>query len=167
MIMLNFVRAAKLSVLSMGLAMAVGANVASAQGSHFFGRWTITNSEIGVATIMSSKGESYRTIDIALCGSEFCGVSVGADRACGKTLFRFLGSSQVKEFITGHGRWGEKKLKIQLGHAKPADEPEYLYVGLGEDSFDFESREGSMPKFSANYKREGEATCFAPSFTTS
>ena len=109
----------------------------------------------------SSKGIVYKTIDIAPCGNDFCGISVADDNSCGKTLFRFFTTHAADEELTGHGKWGDAKKKLQLGYAKPESQLPYMYVAVGSDDMDITGREGSIPTFQANYKTTGSASCTA------
>ena len=63
--------------------------------------------------------------------------------------------------LTGHGRWGNNKLKVILTTVGDPGTKQELLIGLGDSSFDFEGREGSMPIFRAQYKNVGDAKCIA------
>ena len=65
------------------------------------------------------------------------------------------------EFLTGQGKWGSSKLKVILTPVGDVSAPEELVMGLGDKTFDLEGRQGSMPKFRAQYKKIGEAKCSA------
>ncbi len=132
-----------------------GIGNASAAESHYFGRWTVSDDK----PAFSTKGKLYKTFDVAMCGKDFCGISVNDKGACGETLFRFLTIHENNDEITGHGRWGTVKKKLTIGIAKPDGEPSYLFLGLGDDDMDITGREGSIPTFEANYKSAGEAQC--------
>jgi hypothetical protein len=134
------------------MAMATDAPVIS-----YFGRWTVSDDK----PEYSSKGVVYKTVDIAPCGKDFCGVSVDENNACGPTLFRFLTAHVKDEELNGHGRWGSVKKKLQINYATPEGETPYVRLGLGEDDMDVTGREGSIPTFEANYKYVGEGTCVA------
>ena len=145
------------SILFSALALATlgGAAVAQAETSHFFGRWTVSDDK----PAFSAKGLPYKTVDIAACGADFCGVSVDDKGTCGATLFRFLTIHANNEDLTGHGLWGDLKKKLQLIYLTPDGQKTGLMIGLGADDFDFTGREGSMPIFQANYQSAGEAKC--------
>ncbi|HEY4995589.1 MAG TPA: hypothetical protein VII21_04775 [Aestuariivirga sp.] len=132
-----------------------GSTVAKAESSIYFGRWTNGEDK----PVYSSRGILYKTIDIAPCGADFCGVSVDDKMGCGPILFRFLMIHANTDYLTGHGRWGNDKLKVILTPAGDPGPKQELLIGLGDQSFDFEGREGSMPKFRAQYKNIGDAKC--------
>jgi hypothetical protein len=148
---------------TLGLAALGGATVAQAETSHFFGRWVVSDDK----PAYSAKGKLYKTIDIAPCGADFCGVSVSDKGDCGATLFRFLTIHAANDELIGHGLWGSMKKKVQI-EFRPTDSPDGpgFYLGVGEDDMDFSGREGSMPKFDANYKSAGEAKCLAGGHTS-
>ena len=132
-----------------------GITAAQAADSHFYGRWTVSDDK----PAYSSKGKFYKTFDVAPCDKDFCGVSVSDDGACGLTLFRFFAKNSNKDELAGHGRWGEEKKKLQINFYKANEKPEVLELGLGADDMDMTGREGSIPTFTANYARSGEAQC--------
>ena len=140
-----------------GLALTFGGNLAHATTEQYYGRWTVSDDK----PAYSSKGIVYKTIDIAPCGNDFCGLSVADDNSCGKTLFRFFTTHAADEELTGHGKWGDTKKKLQMGYAKPDNETPYMYVAVGSDDMDITGREGSIPTFQANYKNVGQASCTA------
>lgn len=147
-----------LSILIAGLGLAASACAATAvEVSPYFGHWTVSEE----APKFSKKGILYKSIDVAPCGKDFCGVSVADDGACGPTLFRFLTVHAGNEELTGHGKWGEVKKKLVIDYVKPSDGVPYVMLGLGEDDFDFTGREGSMPTFSTEYHVSGAAHCTA------
>ena len=135
----------------------MGSTMAKAESSIYFGRWT--NSED--KPVYSSKGKPYKTIDIAPCGADFCGVSVSDNGSCGDSLFRFLMIHANTDYLTGHGRWGSNKLKVILTTNVGDLSTKNLLIGLGDKTFDFEGREGSMPIYRAQYKNIGDAKCSA------
>jgi len=141
--------------LTLGLALSFSGNVAHAATDQYYGRWTVN----GDKPAYSSKGSLYKTIDVAPCGNDFCGISVAEDNTCGKVLFRFLTTHPSDEELVGHGLWGKAKKKLQLGYANPENESPYLYVALGSDDMDLSGREGSIPTFQAEYKRLGDVAC--------
>ncbi len=140
-----------------GLALTLGGNMARADNANYFGRWTVSDDK----PVFSAKGKLYKTIDVAPCSNDFCGVSVDDNNKCGPTLFRFLSIHAKNEELTGHGLWGSVKKKLQVGYTIPDNAPAYMYLALGEDGMDITGREGSIPTFQANYKAAGEATCKA------
>lgn len=145
---------------TLGLALSLGANAAMATnvpGVSYFGRWTVSDDK----PEYSSKGVVYKTVDIAPCGNDFCGVSVDDKNNCGATLFRFFTAHAQDDELVGHGRWGAAKKKIQINYTKPSTESPYFSLGIGDDNMDVTGREGSIPTFQANYKFVGKGTCVA------
>lgn len=126
--------------------------------SPYFGRWTVS----GEKERFSSRGQAYRTIDIAPCGRDFCGVSVAANGTCGPTLFRFLARNQRAEMLRGHGVWGAQKKNVTLEAYTNEDLPggRVIDLNLG-DGYDFGERSDNIPKFTANYRPVGAARCTA------
>ncbi len=161
MIVLSHYRS-RLSIRSaaLGLVLAVAVTspaTAAAPGSPYYARWTVSDEE----AVFSSKGAPYKSIDIAPCGKDFCGVSVGAGGTCGPTLFRFLSKRKSgEERLRGHGRWGKLKKNVEIDLYRDEAIPggRMLDINLG-DGHDFTGRDGSMPKYSASYKPIGEARC--------
>jgi len=141
--------------LALGLALSLSGSLAYAATDQYYGRWTVSDDK----PVYSSKGILYKTIDVAPCGNDFCGVSVADDHSCGQVLFRFLTTHPDDEDLFGHGKWGTSKKKLELGYAKPENETPYLYLALGSDDMDMSGREGSIPTFQANYQRHGDAAC--------
>jgi hypothetical protein len=150
-----FHRSYSILLAATGLALTLGANVARADDANYMGRWTVNEEK----PVYSSKGKLYKTIDVAPCGKDFCGVSVSEDKTCGKTLFRFLTIHADNVNLTGHGLWGTAKKKLQLEYSLVDDKTPSLGLGLGEDSMDFGGREGSDPLFDSSYKKIGDAAC--------
>jgi hypothetical protein len=151
----------RLSVLSIGLAGLALAlpSQAAAPNSPYFGRWKVS----GEKPVFSSRGREYKTIDIAPCGKDFCGVSVADNGSCGPTLFRFLmkradGTSELR----GHGKWGggRKNVLIWLFSGEEAEDQRAMQLYLG-DGYDFGERSENMPKFDAAYRKSGVARCTA------
>jgi hypothetical protein len=160
--------------VSIGLAAAVGLALASGivmaeapqagASTHFapdprssyYGRWTVS----GDKEVFSSRGKLYKTIDIAPCGRDFCGVSVAVDQACGATLFRFLARRTNDEMLHGHGVWGNVRKDITLEYYLNEEEPggRIIVLNLG-DGHDFGGRSDNMPKFTANYRPVSSARC--------
>ena len=134
-----------------------GIAAAQAGDSHFYGRWTVSDDK----PAFSSKGKLYKTFDVAPCFNDFCGVSVSDSGTCGQTLFRFLTIHSDMSELAGHGRWGGEKKKLIINYYKAGENPELLELGLGADDVDLTGREGSIPTFTANYARAGEAQCKA------
>jgi hypothetical protein len=146
-------------ILSMAATVAGPSFGAAAQSNVYVGRWTVSDDK----PAFSSKGQLYRTIDIAPCGRNYCGVSVGRNGTCGPVLFRFLARTIARdEGLVGHGRWGSQTKNIEISAARTADAPggRYMELNLG-DGHDFGERSGNMPKFSAGYGPAGPAKCRA------
>jgi hypothetical protein len=141
--------------LTLSLAFSLSGNLAHAATDQYYGRWTVSDDK----PAYSSKGILYKTIDLAPCGNDFCGVSVADDKSCGEVLFRFLTTHADDEDLFGHGKWGKTKKKLQLGYARPENDTPYIYLALGSDDMDMSGREGSIPTFQADYERGGEAVC--------
>jgi hypothetical protein len=148
-------KSATVAILSLGASLVL-ANAASASDSPYFGRWTFN----GKDQKFSSKGVMYKTIDVAPCGDNFCGVSVAEDGTCGPTLFRFLGEHAKNETLNGHGLWGSDRKFINIESYVDDKQKTNIHVDLG-DTADVGSREGSEPKFYADYYVTGKATCTA------
>jgi hypothetical protein len=148
-----------IALLGLGLALAAVGHVAQAKDmpSLYFGRWTVDDP----TDKFSANGKLYRMIDIAPCGADFCGVSVREGSACGATLFRFLASHANAELLTGHGKWGGAKKKMQIISSTGDDKVTVISIGLGGGDYDITAREGSMPTFEANYHKVSEASCTA------
>jgi hypothetical protein len=144
-------------VTTLGLALGLGGHFALATEASYFGRWTVSDDK----PEYSSKGVVYKTVDVAPCGKDFCGVSVGDNGECGPTLFRFFTAHAKDDELIGHGRWGKIKKKLQINYATPSDEKPFISLGLGDDDMDVTGREGSIPTFQANYKFVGEGSCAA------
>ncbi len=150
------------ALLSIGLIVTASAvaSAAPAQRSPYYGRWTVSEDK----PVFTAKGRAYKTIDIAICGNDFCGVSVGDDGKCGPTLFRFLSRNASGETtLRGKGRWGGERKNVQIdtwetgpGDDVPGRRLINLYLG---DGHSFGERSASMPRFHAEYKRTGEARC--------
>lgn len=125
--------------------------------SPYYGRWTVSEDR----PVFTARGRMYKSMDIAPCGRDFCGVSVSDAGACGPVLFRFLSAHADGEtMLHGHGRWGSTKKNVQISTWQDEDVPGgrsiELYLG---DGYDFGERSGSMPKFHAMYRRTGESRC--------
>ena len=124
----------------------------------YLGRWTVADEK----PVFSSRGIYYKTFDIAPCGKDYCGVSVGKNGACGPVLFRFLAKNVVGENgLNGHGRWGNQTKNVEIYATRDdSDGSRYLSLNLG-DGHDFGERSGNMPKYSAGYSPQGAAHCVA------
>ncbi|MGH6785425.1 MAG: hypothetical protein ACREBO_01230 [Novosphingobium sp.] len=142
-----------LSIAAVGLATAVQAAAPSA--SPWYGRWSVAEEN----PIFTARGLQYKTIDIAPCGNDFCGVSVGAAGACGATLFRFFGHrASADSSLQGHGRWGSGRKNVTIYSYGADADPRGFELYLG-DGYDFGGRSENMPKFHADYRRSGAAQC--------
>lgn len=126
--------------------------------SPYFGRWTVS----GEKDVFSSRGIAYKTIDIAPCGRDFCGVSVAANGSCGPTLFRFFSRNQREEYLRGHGVWGKQRKDITLENYVNEEAPggRSIELNLG-DGHDFGERSDNIPKFNASYRPAGAVRCTA------
>lgn len=145
------------AALSMGAAALMLPLAASAQpaSSGWTGRWTVSDDK----PVYTARGRAYRTLDIAPCGKDFCGVSVGDRSRCGPVLFRFAGKRRDETIFQAHGQWGTERRYIQVERwAAAGSEPAGMELYLG-DSYDLGGRSGSMPRFHANYKPAGAARC--------
>jgi hypothetical protein len=118
-----------------------------------FGRWTVDDP----TDKFSPNGKLYRIVDIAPCGKDLCGVSVDGGN-CGATLFRFFSTHDQNDTLVGHGKWGADQLKLFVFAS--SDQPS-MTLSMGGPKFDPESRSGSVPTFTADYHRIGDAQCKA------
>lgn len=145
----------KLSISAVA-ALALAVPAAQAAGSPYYGRWTVSDDN----PVFTVRGRIYRTIDVAPCGKDFCGVSVGDRGECGPTLFRFFARRAADDMLRGHGRWGTAKKNVVIYNYESGDEggARTLELYLG-DGYDFGDRSDNMPKFHANYRKSAEATC--------
>jgi hypothetical protein len=87
-----------------GSAPVAGVSPAS---SPYYGRWTVDDE----SPVFTARGRLYKTIDVAPCGRDFCGVSVDDAGTCGATLFRFFGRR-----ANGHS-FGERSGSMPKFHA--------------------------------------------------
>lgn len=161
-------RAASLSIAAALPAVALGflalttlasAPAAAAGQSPYYGRWTVNDDEAK----FSSKGLAYKTIDIAPCGRDFCGVSINANGTCGQVLFRFLGRhADGKTMLKGHAKWGAVQKNITIDSFEDETYPGKVGfdLNLGE-GYNFNERDGNIPKFYGTYKRIGASRCTA------
>jgi hypothetical protein len=145
------------------LAAAATASAAGAPASsRYYGRWTVGEER----PVFTARGREYKTIDIAPCGNDFCGVSVADGGRCGAVLFRFLGKrarDEDAQDLRGHGKWGSARKNVLIyafddGEGAAAKRQLGLYLG---DGYDFGERGGSMPKYHADYVRKSAAQCTA------
>lgn len=145
------------SGLSIALLVALDASALAATPSPYYGRWTIDEADAR----FSAQGRPYRTIDIAPCGKDFCGVSVDPKGVCGATLFRFLTRhGDGTTTLIGHGKWGNAVQNVNI-NAWQEDKGQWmldLRLGNGRN---LGERSGNMPKFTGSYKRLGIASCRA------
>lgn len=153
-----FHRTALLSIGLAVLSLAVPTS-AEAAGSPYWGRWK----EAGDKQTFSSRGRDYKTVDIAPCGKDFCGVSVKDNGQCGPVLFRFLMKrAGGEDELRGHGKWGggRKNVLIWLFDGDEGDGHKRMQIYLG-DGYDFGERSANMPKFDGSYRHSGAAKCKA------
>lgn len=123
--------------------------------SAYYGRWTVDEEK----PIFTERGRAYKTLDIAPCGKDFCGVSVDDNGKCGQVMFRFLGSHANTETLRGHGRWGAERKNVVIYSYGTGGVPGFeLYLG---DGANMGGRSGSMPKFHTQYRKLGNARCTA------
>jgi hypothetical protein len=140
--------------------LATGSSLASNPApSPYFGRWVVSEDK----PVFTAKGRLYKTVDIAACGRDFCGVSVDDRGRCGGILFRFLmAHADASDSLRGHGQWGGARKNVVLDNYEDSDVPGTrrieLYLG---DGYDFGGRSDNMPKFHANYRKTGRAQCTA------
>lgn len=151
----------RLSIAALGVAaLAPAAPVVAAPGasSLYYGRWTVSEDR----PVFTARGRLYKTIDVAPCGRDFCGVSVDDSGKCGPMLFRFLGKHAATDDLHGHGKWGDQQKNIVIMSYGMADSGENagfeLYLG---DGYNLGGRSANMPKFHAEYRRLGTAKCTA------
>jgi len=149
------------SIAALSIGLWAGVPALAAAPSPYYGRWTVNEAK----PVWTAKGQMYQTIDIAACGRDFCGVSVGTKGQCGPVLFRFLAKHADGESeLHGRAKWGSATKNVQIETwATPAESWQGgreidLYVG---DGHDFGGRSDNMPKFHGEYKRIGTARCIA------
>jgi hypothetical protein len=132
-----------------------GAGTSLGSANVYLGRWTVDEDR----PVFSSRGKIYKTIDVAPCGTDFCGVSVSDNGACGPTLFRFRSKRPANEdSLKGHAKWGNEKKNIVIYGWDTGADGKYLELYVG-DGYDFGGRSESMPKFQANYRPLNQAKC--------
>ena len=145
-----------LAPLAVG-AFALTAPAATAkEASAYYGRWTVSEEK----PVFTARGRLYKTIDVAPCGRDFCGVSVDDNGRCGATLFRFLGVHASVATLRGHGKWGDEQKNVVIySYGGGADSDGFeLYLG---DGYNLGGRSANMPKFHAEYRKLGGARCVA------
>jgi hypothetical protein len=120
----------------------------------YYGRWTVAEDR----PVFTARGKLYKTIDIAPCGRDFCGVSVDDKGKCGAVLFRFLARNVAADTLRGHGKWGDERKNVVIYKYDMDDAASNFELYLG-DGHSFGERSGSMPKFHAEYRRLGNAKC--------
>lgn len=153
----SLVRLSILAPLCLG-ALALTAPAAAKQASPYYGRWTVSEDR----PVFTARGRAYKTIDVAPCGRDFCGVSVDDNGRCGAVLFRFLGVHAMTDTLRGHGKWGDEQKNIVIYSTGDgsADNGYGLELYLG-DGYNLGGRSANMPKFRAEYRRLGNARCVA------
>ena len=154
------------SLVRLSIIAAAGAGVFAATApasagratSTYYGRWTVSEER----PVFTARGRQYKTIDIAPCGKDFCGVSVDDNGRCGAVLFRFLGIHANVDTLKGHGKWGDETKNVVIySYGTPeAGQPAGFELYLG-DGYNLGGRSGNMPKFHTEYKRVGNARCVA------
>lgn len=145
-------------IFALGTGSANAGEASASGGSAYYGRWVVDDTEARFST----RGLEYKTIDIAPCGKDFCGVSVNDAGKCGKTLFRFLSKNKNADMLKGHGKWGSARKNVVIYNwddgGTPPNRTMQLYLG---DGYDFGDRGGSMPMYESQYRRSGVARCSA------
>ena len=153
-------RRLSISLVTVGFWALPAASQAAPTGPNpYHGRWTVSEDR----PVFTARGRMYKTIDVAPCGRDFCGVSVSDAGACGPVLFRFLWPRKDEgTMLYGHGRWGTGRKNVQIStwedSGVPGGRSVELYLGEGHD---FGERSGNMPKFHALYRPVGSARCTA------
>ena len=148
----------RLSIIPLAAATLATAAPAAAgpPASLYDGRWTVSEDK----PVFTARGRMYKTIDIAPCGRDFCGVSVDDGGKCGPMLVRFLGKNAAAESLRGHGKWGGEQKNVVIfsyGAGDGGDNQGFeLYLG---DGYNLGRRSANMPKFHAEYRRLGAAKC--------
>jgi hypothetical protein len=154
----SLVRLSMLGLAALGsVALVAPARAGVAASSHYYGRWVVSEDR----PVFTARGRLYKTIDVAPCGSDFCGVSVDDKGKCGAVLFRFLGRHATgADMLRGRGKWGDEQKGIEIYASEDGEDATRgnleLYLGDGRD---FGGRSGNMPKFHAVYNRRGSARC--------
>lgn len=148
------VRTAALSMAAAALMLPLAASAQPPAGG-WTGRWTVSDDK----PVYTARGRLYQTIDVAPCGKDFCGVSVGAGGHCGPLLFRFLARHMAEFDLHGHAAWGTERKNVTLERWDATEQGAAgmdLYLG---DGYDVGGRSGSMPKFNATYRKAGAPRC--------
>jgi len=148
----------RLSILGLaalaGTALIAPARATAAAVSPYYGRWTVAEDR----PIFTARGRLYKTIDVASCGRDFCGVSVDDRGKCGAVLFRFLARhADGTDMLRGRAKWGDTQKNVEI-YASIDGTDRSFELSLG-DGHDFGERSGSMPKFHGSYRRLGAARC--------
>lgn len=136
-------------------ALAKGTAVKAAPTSPYYGRWTVEDPQAPFST----RGREYKTVDVAPCGNNFCGVSVGANGRCGPVLFRFLGANRNAEMLKGHGKWGSARKNVIIYPYETEHKGVTNFSLMLGDGYNIGGRSGNMPKYEAEYIRSGAARC--------
>jgi hypothetical protein len=152
----------RFALLSIGLVGLLTAGSVAARdvgaASPYYGRWTVDEDR----PAFTARGLQYKTIDVAPCGRDFCGVSVADGGGCGRLLFRFLGiHNDGESVLRGHANWGRERKNVVIYPDFPGDRTTHhldLYLGNG---YDFGERSPNMPMFHGLYRRAGTARCTA------
>ncbi|WP_337828936.1 hypothetical protein [Pseudonocardia sp. TMWB2A] len=145
--------------IAVALMALVGSDIALANPSStsvHYGRWTVDDP----GARFSARGRDYKTIDIAPCGKDFCGVSVNDQGRCGPVLFRFLAKNRNADNLKGHGRWGNAKKKLGINTYRLITNDRAFHLTLG-DGYEYVERSGNMPTYESGYRRTGAARCTA------
>lgn len=154
----SLVRLSMLAAAGAGVLMtAAPVGARGPESSLYYGRWTVSEDR----PVFTARGRLYKTIDVAPCGKDFCGVSVDDGGKCGTVLFRFLGIHASADTLRGHGKWGDQQKNVviySIGDGSGDGPGLQLYLG---DGANFGERSGNMPKFHAEYRRLGGARCRA------
>lgn len=151
----SLVRLSMLAALAAALIVPVMPAAAGSPSSPYYGRWTVNEDR----PVFTARGRQYKTIDVAPCGRDFCGVSVDDGGKCGPVLFRFLGIHANIETLRGHGKWGTEQKNIVINSYGGGADSDGFELFLG-DGYNLGERSGNMPKFHAEYRRLGGARCF-------
>lgn len=138
------------------VATPTAASANSTGGSPYFGRWTVDDANAR----FSVRGREYKTFDVAPCGRDFCGVSVGDNGRCGPTLFRFLSKNRTAQELKGHGKWGTAKKNVVIYPYEGTGAGWSLQLLLG-DGYNLNDRGGNMPIYESSYRKLGAVRCTA------
>ncbi len=125
----------------------------------YYGRWTIDEKSVA----SSVREKLYQTIDVAPCGSDFCGISVDTTGTCGVTLFRIRYTPPNDGFkgdkLNGSGVWGDKMkyIEVSVYNLPKPKKGRAFWIALG-GKHNIASRV-DMPTFIGEYSLIGEAKC--------